>query len=105
LTRLNVTEKSFQAAVVQLARLTGWKLFYVRESVGSPHGWPDLVLCRGGVLLARELKTESGRLSAHQREWIAALEQCGIDVAVWRPRDWPTIEATLKGQLPLEVGS
>jgi hypothetical protein len=98
-----VTEKSFQASVVQLARLLGWRVHYVRNSIGSPQGWPDLVLCRDGVLLFRELKTAKGRVASEQSEWGDLLARCGLDSAVWRPSDWTRIEATPRGQLDLEV--
>jgi hypothetical protein len=95
------TEKAFQQAVVDLAALLGWRFFYVRDSRGSPQGWPDLTLCRGDTLLFRELKTDTGRLASEQEQWGAVLTRAGCDWAVWRPRDWATIEATLKGQLEL----
>jgi hypothetical protein len=98
-------EKSFQASVVELARLLGWRAFYVTDSRGSPPGWPDLTLCRDGVLLFRELKAEKGRLSLEQQEWRDLLLAAGMDWALWRPSDWPRIEAELKGQLPIEVAS
>jgi hypothetical protein len=94
-------EKSFQASVVELARVLGWRAFYVTDSRGSPPGWPDLTLGRDGVLLFRELKAEKGRLSMEQREWADLLTAAGMDWAVWRPSDWSLIEATLRGQLEL----
>ncbi|HEX3331846.1 MAG TPA: VRR-NUC domain-containing protein [Gaiellales bacterium] len=105
MSRPTVSEKAFQQSVIQLARLTRWRVFYDTEPVGSPPGWPDLTLCRDGVLLFRELKTDTGRLSPEQRRWEDDLQACGMDVSVWRPRDWPVIEATLKGQLHLEAAS
>ena len=102
---MTVTEKTFQANVVQLARLLGWRVHYVRNSIGSPHGAPDLVLCRDGVLLFRELKTAKGRVTREQNEWGDVLARCGMDWAVWRPSDWSRIEATLKGQQSLEAAS
>ena len=59
-------EKSFQGSVLELARLLGWRAFYVTDSRGSPPGWPDLTLCRDGVLIFRELKAEKGRLTEEQ---------------------------------------
>ncbi|HEX3331227.1 MAG TPA: VRR-NUC domain-containing protein [Gaiellales bacterium] len=99
-----VHEKGVQASVVHLARLLGWAVFYVRDSRGSPAGWPDLVLIRDDRLLFRELKTDRGRLSPDQQRCRERLEKTGADVGVWRPADWWTIEATLKGQLDLEDG-
>lgn len=36
----------------------------------------------------RELKIQRGRLSRHQKEWLAALQEAGQDATVWRPSDW-----------------
>ena len=95
------TEKGFQQAVVDLSRLLGWRVFYVRDSRGSPSGWPDLTLCRDGVLLFRELKV-TARLTIEQEEWGDLLTRAGCSWRVWRPAMWPEIEATLKGQI--EIG-
>jgi hypothetical protein len=102
MTRHHRLESSFQAGVVKLARLLGWRVMFVRDSRGSPEGWPDLVLCRDATLLFRELKTDTGRLTSEQRAWGDVLQRAGCDWAVWRPSDWTVIEATLKGQI--EIG-
>jgi hypothetical protein len=96
------TEKGFQQSVIQLARLLGWRVHFVRNSIGSPGGWPDLTLCKDRLIF-RELKTDRGRLTLEQEEWGDLLTRAGLDWAVWRPSDWPRIEATLKGQLELEA--
>jgi hypothetical protein len=96
-------EKSFQGSVVELARLTGWRAFYVTDWRGSPPGWPDLTLCRDGVLIFRELKGPTGRLSSDQEQWRDLLLAAGMDRALWRPSDWPVIEQTLRGQFELEA--
>ncbi len=36
---LATTEKGFQAACVELARILQWRVFFVRDSRGSPSGW------------------------------------------------------------------
>jgi len=43
-----------------------------------------------------ELKSETGKLSSVQRDWIAALELAKAEVYVWRPSDWPQVEAVLR---------
>ena len=101
MTSLAVTQKGFQQAAITLARLFGWRVHYTRDS----RGWPDLVLCRDGVLVFRELKTDRGHLTLEQEEWGDLLTRCGVDWAVWRPSDWARIETTLRGQLSLEVAS
>lgn len=82
--------------VIPFARLKGWRVAFTYDSKHSPSGWPDLVLARGERLLIRELKTERGVVSDAQQEWLAALERVGVDAKVWRPSDWPTIQAELE---------
>lgn len=53
---------------------------------GDGAGFPDLLMVRD-VVLAVELKTDTGDLSADQRLWLAAFEIAGIENHVWRPRD------------------
>lgn len=90
------TEKHFSQQVVDLARLHGWRVFRVWNSQRSPHGWPDLFMVRGVLALAVELKVGTRRPTEAQTDWLVALSRVpGIRSGVWRPADWPTIEATL----------
>lgn len=92
-----VSEAAFQEAVRGYARLTGWAEHVVWDSRKSPEGWPDLTLVRGERIVMAELKTESGRLSPAQAEWLERLRATGkVEVFVWRPRDWPEIEDELR---------
>jgi len=92
-----ITEAQHQAAILELAQLTGWRWYHVPDSRRCPAGFPDLVLCRPPVLLFVECKTDKGRIRPEQHEWLAALHGCdGVQVRVWRPRDWEEIEETLK---------
>ncbi len=88
------SEKQFQAAVVQAARLLGWMCFHPFDSRRSESGFPDLVLVRERVVFA-ELKTEKGRASPAQWKWIDALIGAGQETHVWRPSNWPLIEKVL----------
>jgi hypothetical protein len=88
-------ERDFQAQVVELAKLRGWKVAWTWNSLHSPKGWPDLVLCRGHRLLHAELKTERGKLTAPQAEWLMALASLPGEVYVWRPSHWKQIERVL----------
>lgn len=94
--RREETEAAFQAAVLELARLCGWLAFHPYDSRRNVAGWPDLALVKPPRLLIVELKTTRGRIRPEQRIWLTALAQCpGVEVAVWRPRDWPAIERAL----------
>jgi VRR-NUC domain len=92
------SEKQFEQAVVEYARLCGWLVWHPFDSRRSAAGYPDLTLLRGGVLLFAELKAERGKLSSAQCEWLQELARVGqqnVRVHVWRPKDWPTIELEL----------
>lgn len=83
-------ESVFQARVLEVARLRGWRHYHTYNSRRSPHGFPDLVLARDRMLF-RELKTNRGKLGKAQREWLDAIREAGCDGGVWRPRDWTAI--------------
>jgi len=70
------------------ARLCGWLVYHTFNSSKSDPGFPDLVLVRDGRIVYAELKTEKGRLTKHQRDWLKALDDAGQEVYVWRPSDW-----------------
>ena len=91
----DVRERHFQQAVMDCARLLGWRVYHTFDSRRSNPGFPDLVLVRDRVVFA-ELKTERGQLSRDQAEWLDALGAAGAEAHLWRPADWPTIDATLK---------
>jgi hypothetical protein len=87
------TEADLQSAVIDLAAWSGWRSMHVRPVTDRDHrtrapttcaGWPDLVLWRPGQLLAVELKTQTGRLTAAQRDVLDSLAAAGLDVQVWR---------------------
>jgi hypothetical protein len=98
------SEADFQTAVVQLATTCGFMVNHTRRArvrggrVATPtsvDGWPDLEILGHGRIIYVECKAERGTLSAAQRHVLDELERAGLDVRVWRPRDWPSIEATL----------
>lgn len=95
--KTSISERDFQAQVLQLARLSGWMAYHTRDSRRSEPGFPDLVLVRPPMILFAELKTGAGKVRPEQRTWLAALAGCeGVDVALWRPSDWKTVEEVLK---------
>lgn len=93
----SMREEDLQSSVIEMAKHRGWKFYHPYDSRRSVAGWPDLVLVRGDRTLFRELKREKGYPTPDQREWLAALEQAGNDVGVWKPRHWfdRTIEKEL----------
>lgn len=97
---LQVSERQFQEQIVALARLNGWRVHWTWNSLHSPKGWPDLALCRlnptargtTSELVFLECKTERGRLTEAQRDWLFILGAVpGVVARVVRPSDWPDI--------------
>lgn len=92
-----VTEKEFQATVLELATRLRWRTFHVLDSKGSTAGFPDVVAVRRTRLVVAELKTEKGKLTDAQQSWMADLEQVlSVGAYVWKPSDWAELEAVLR---------
>ena len=94
-----MTEKQWMAMVTETAQLTGWAVYHTYDSRRSAPGFPDLVLARERVIFA-ELKTDRGRLSQPQTEWLERLSGAGSETYVWRPADWDAVLAVLSGSGP-----
>jgi hypothetical protein len=92
----DATVQEFQAQVLQLARLCGWRVYHTHDSRRRAVGFPDLVLVKGPYLIFAELKCDKGRLTEAQEEWIAALRAAGAPAYCWRPGDWSDIERILR---------
>jgi hypothetical protein len=58
-----------------------WKLHAKR----AREGFPDWTIAGSGGLIFRELKTEAGKVTPAQQEWLDALAAAGADAGVWRP--------------------
>ena len=92
-----ITEKEFMAQVIQLAKLCGWMVYHTHDSRHSCAGFPDLVLLRRGVLIVAELKIGDKQPTTLQQDWLREFARANVNSFCWRPDDWPTIEAFLKG--------
>lgn len=96
----DMTERDWQAEVVKLAQLLGWKkAYHTYDSRRSHSGFPDLVLVRDRVVFV-ELKSTSGKLSPAQAEWILALGKANAEVYVARPDDLDELVAVLRSAGP-----
>jgi hypothetical protein len=96
-------ETAFQDAIAYVARLHGWKMAHFRpaRTNGSwatavsydGKGFPDLVLVhpKRGIVIFVEVKSESGKVSSDQAEWLANLAAAGARTRTWYPADWPDI--------------
>lgn len=103
------SEASFQAQVVELAEWLGWRVMHVRATVGrggkhttatSVAGWPDLFLWHEAQArtMAAELKSDAGRATPEQVQVLDSLRAAGVEVRLWRPRDWDEITSVLGRQ-------
>jgi len=108
---MKITESAFQAVIVETARLTGWKSVHIlptklqngrwRSAQSGDTGFPDLVLAhpQRGVIFA-ELKTQLGRVTDQQLDWITTLKAAGAEAYIWRPSDWNEIKQILTERKP-----
>lgn len=98
-------EDAFLKQIIELAHLYGWICAHFR-SVNTDKGWrtpvqadgagfPDLVMVRERIIFA-ELKSDKGKVSDTQSEWLAALKVAAAEVYVWRLKDWEKIVDVLK---------
>lgn len=104
-TTLHQTEAQLQDAVIELATILQWTVAHFRPArtekgwrtpvAAHGKGFPDLLLARERVV-AIELKSERGRLTPEQAEWLDVLAIAGVECHVFRPSDWRAIERTLR---------
>ena len=101
-----MTEAQWQARVLDLAKLCGWRVAHFRPARTATGwrtaveadgvGYPDLTMVRDGRLLFVELKSETGRVATSQREWLSELSAVpGLEVYLWRPSDWAKVQQVL----------
>jgi hypothetical protein len=96
----SMSEAQWMSKVREIAKRYGWTSYHTRNSKGSDHGWPDLVIAHAGQrrTVFAELKKEAGKVTPAQRTWLEHLASCGFEVAVWRPRDEDEVLAVLGPQ-------
>lgn len=86
------SEKVFQAQVKDLATLYRWDVYHTHRSQFSEAGFPDLICVRDGVMLALELKTDTGRVTDEQEHWLEKLAAVpGVTALVARPSDFEAL--------------
>ena len=100
-----MTEEQLLIAITDALDRYNWRWMHIRRSdraqmMGHP-GWPDICAARNGRVLFLELKTEKGRVSPEQREWMRAI--CdgwpsidGADHRVVYPSDLDDVLAMLR---------
>lgn len=106
---VSVTEAQFTAQVIEMAQLHGYRAAHFRPArteagwrtavQGDGKGFPDLVLVGRGRVIVAELKSEKGRPSIEQLDWLAAFGAAGVERYIWRPDDFDDILRILKEPL------
>jgi hypothetical protein len=97
-----ITERDLREQIRDLCKIFGWKFYFTWTSIHSPRGMPDLILCKtlldGNTIgLAAELKTEKGKLTDYQREWLILLSKIeGCFSFVWTPSQFDNIVELLQ---------
>jgi hypothetical protein len=116
-----ISEADLQTAVIDTARVFGWRVAHFRPA-RTKHGWvtpvaadgkgfPDLVLVNDTRLLFVELKSDKGKPSREQEQWLEGLNQVAavcdqVGVHLWTPADWPArITNVLSGREVVAVSS
>ena len=102
-----MSETELLEAVIDLAHLLKWRVAHFRPArteqgwrtagSGDVVGYPDLTMVRDTRLIFAELKSERGRTTVDQQDWLHALKAVA-EVRLWRPGDWldGSIEADLR---------
>ncbi len=81
-----MTERDMQETLRMWALQNGWLAFHVFDSQRSHPGFPDLCCVKDGRLLFLELKSQKGRISPWQRQWLTCLADVpAATVVVVRP--------------------
>lgn len=97
----DLSEKEWQAQVIELARTLGWHHYFTYRSKRSPAGFPDLVLWRDRLVIA-ELKGERGKPSDLQKVCLAGLLAAGQEVYLIRPRHLEALASVLAARSPFD---
>ena len=92
------------ARIRRLATDNGYISYHTHDSRKSEVGFPDLLLAKpetltsAGRILFVELKSSQGKVTREQHLWLDILTHTvpGVEVYLWRPRDWPTIQQILQ---------
>lgn len=81
------SEKELQSRVERYANITGWLFYHTFSSRRSISGFPDVTLCHPNrETLFAELKSDGGKPTDAQREWLLSLAASGQIACLWRPK-------------------
>jgi len=99
--RIEISEKAFFSQVEDLLKRFQWEFEHTFEqgvyARRTTKGFPDIVACRPPRLLFIELKSERGKVTEAQQEWLDALKATGkVEVYLWKPSQFEEIVEILR---------
>lgn len=112
--RNQMSEVDFTESLMAEAEAEGWRVYHIpdwmwkvafgawkawgprRGRTWPRKGFPDLVLLRPPEILFVEVKAAGGRVEPPQRLWLDELAECGLETAVWKPKDLGVARERLK---------
>jgi len=96
--KIVITEKQFESQVKDLTKLFHCdKYYHPFLSKWSERGFPDCTIIKVPRLIYAELKSEKGKLSPEQAEWLELLKQCKtIEAYCWKPHQIDEIVEVLR---------
>lgn len=80
-----LSEKELQSTVIEIMRWQAWRVYHTYDSRRSEPGFPDVVAVKGPRLLFVEFKTEKGKVTIDQKDWLDQLVNAHDDVYLVRP--------------------
>ena len=101
-----MTEDELLSGITDALTLSGWTWTHILRSDGvtmGHAGLPDVLAGKGGIVLAWELKTETGTPSHDQLRWLLALggHPINLDARIIRPSMYDAaLRVILEGVAP-----
>jgi hypothetical protein len=100
-----LAERDFTRQIRELAQILGWRRYHTWLAAHSTAGYPDECLVKPPRLVFAELKSDAGKATPAQQEWLDDLATCGVEVYLWRPTMIDEIASLLAEPVrPLEPG-
>jgi hypothetical protein len=95
---IKITEKVWGSQVKDLTKVLHCEKYYHPFlSTWSEEGFPDCTIIKIPRLIFAELKSEKGKLTPAQEEWLELLKQCKtIEAYCWRPSQFEEIAEILR---------
>jgi len=91
--RRPMAEEALLQHVRAVARRHGWLVYHTRDARRSDKGFPDLLATNGRRLLAMECKSQAGKLTPEQAQWLNLLAHTGkCETYIIRPSDVADLE-------------